>query len=155
MACGNPGLWEDFHSRGNANYNFFIETAVHLKQAGFWTEEWGAPQRVRDPATGEYRRTRLFVMTLGYSRKSIRLITFRSACRYGPSCTKPRSDGWAKAFIPPVDIVERQSCDFPSAQTVGDKQQQDRVVPFSQWRPPVNAVKHLPDFVPCDGTWNV
>jgi hypothetical protein len=40
MACGNPGLWEDFHSRGNANYNFFIETAVHLKQAVGWSDEW-------------------------------------------------------------------------------------------------------------------
>ena len=27
---------------------------------------------VRDPVTGKYRRTRLFVMTLGYSRKSVR-----------------------------------------------------------------------------------
>ena len=26
-----------------------------------------------DPATGKYRRTRLFVLTLGYSRKSVRL----------------------------------------------------------------------------------
>ena len=25
---------------------------------------------VRDPASGRYRRTRLFVLTLGYSRKS-------------------------------------------------------------------------------------
>ena len=33
---------------------------------------------VRDAQTGKYRRTRLFVMTLGYSRKSVRLLTFRS-----------------------------------------------------------------------------
>ena len=33
---------------------------------------------VRDAATGKYRRTRLFVMTLGYSRKSVRLIVPRS-----------------------------------------------------------------------------
>src|SRR5262249_46533386 len=36
---------------------------------------------VRDPQTGKYRRTRLFVMTLGYSRKSVRLLTFRSSSR--------------------------------------------------------------------------
>ena len=36
---------------------------------------------VRDPQTGKYRRTRLFVMTLGYSRKSVRLLTFRSSAR--------------------------------------------------------------------------
>src|SRR5215212_1889515 len=36
---------------------------------------------VRDPNTGKYRRTRLFVLTLGYSRKSIRLLTFQSSAR--------------------------------------------------------------------------
>lgn len=34
---------------------------------------------VRDPATGKYRRTRLFVMTLGHSRKAVRLLVFRSS----------------------------------------------------------------------------
>jgi len=36
---------------------------------------------VRDAATGKYRRTRLFVMTLGYSRKSVRLIVPRSSTK--------------------------------------------------------------------------
>jgi hypothetical protein len=36
---------------------------------------------VRDPLSGKYRRTRLFVMTLGYSRKSVRLLVFRSSTR--------------------------------------------------------------------------
>jgi transposase len=36
---------------------------------------------VRDPRTGKYRRTRLFVMTLGYSRKSVRLIVPRSSAQ--------------------------------------------------------------------------
>jgi transposase len=34
---------------------------------------------VRDEKSGKYRRTRLFVMTLGYSRKSVRLLVFRSS----------------------------------------------------------------------------
>ena len=34
---------------------------------------------VRDAATGKYRRTRLFVLTLGYSRKAVRLLLFRSS----------------------------------------------------------------------------
>src|SRR3989442_340167 len=34
---------------------------------------------VRDPISGKYRRMRLFVMTLGYSRKSVRLLVFRSS----------------------------------------------------------------------------
>jgi len=36
---------------------------------------------VRDSQTGKYRRTRLFVMTLGYSRKAVRLLSFRSSSR--------------------------------------------------------------------------
>jgi transposase len=36
---------------------------------------------VRDPETRKYRRTRLFVMTLGCSRKSVRLLAFRSSAR--------------------------------------------------------------------------
>src|SRR6202140_4847037 len=36
---------------------------------------------VRDPHSGKYRRTRLFVLTLGYSRKSVRLLVFRSSTR--------------------------------------------------------------------------
>src|SRR5438552_6136567 len=36
---------------------------------------------VRHPATGKYRRTRLFLLTLGYSRKSVRLLTFHSSTR--------------------------------------------------------------------------
>ena len=34
---------------------------------------------VRDADSGKYRRTRLFVLTLGYSRKSVRLLVFRSS----------------------------------------------------------------------------
>src|SRR5262249_54064257 len=41
--------------------------------------DYGTGPMVRDPKTGKYRRTRLFVMTLGYSRKSVRLVVFRSS----------------------------------------------------------------------------
>jgi transposase len=43
--------------------------------------DYGAGPMVRDPHTGKYRRTRLFVMTLGYSRKSVRLLVFGSSTR--------------------------------------------------------------------------
>jgi transposase len=43
--------------------------------------DYGSGPMVRDPLSGKYRRTRLFVMTLGYSRKSVRLLTFRSSTR--------------------------------------------------------------------------
>jgi transposase len=43
--------------------------------------DYGTGPMVRDPATGKYRRTRLFVLTLGYSRKSVRLLVFGSSAR--------------------------------------------------------------------------
>ncbi len=43
--------------------------------------DYGLGPMVRDPQTGKYRRTRLFVMTLGYSRKAVRLLVFRSSSR--------------------------------------------------------------------------
>jgi transposase len=43
--------------------------------------DYGTGPMVRDPTTRKYRRTRLFVFTLGYSRKCIRLLTFRSSAR--------------------------------------------------------------------------
>ena len=43
--------------------------------------DYGTGPMVRHPQTGKYRRTRLYVMTLGYSRKSVRLLTFRSTTR--------------------------------------------------------------------------
>jgi hypothetical protein len=36
---------------------------------------------VRHPATGKYRRTRLFVLTLGYSRKCVRLLVWQSSAQ--------------------------------------------------------------------------
>ena len=42
--------------------------------------DYGWGPMVRDPQSGKYRRTRLFVMTLGYSRKSVRLV-WRSSSR--------------------------------------------------------------------------
>jgi transposase len=43
--------------------------------------DYGDGPLVRHPQTGKYRRTRLFVMTLGYSRKSVRLLVFQSSTR--------------------------------------------------------------------------
>ena len=41
--------------------------------------DYGSGPTVRDPQSGKYRRTRLFVLTLGYSRKSVRLLVWRSS----------------------------------------------------------------------------
>lgn len=43
--------------------------------------DYGTGPMVRDPDTGKYRRTRLFVMTLGFSRKSVWLLSFKSSSR--------------------------------------------------------------------------
>src|ERR1043166_6733800 len=43
--------------------------------------DYGSGPMVRDPQNGKYRRTRLFVMMLGYSRKAVRILTFRSSSR--------------------------------------------------------------------------
>ena len=43
--------------------------------------DYGSGPLVRDRQSGKYRRTRLFVMTLGYSRKSVRLLVWRSSVR--------------------------------------------------------------------------
>jgi transposase len=43
--------------------------------------DYGDGPMVRHPETGKYRRSRLFVLTLGHSRKSVRLLTFRSSAQ--------------------------------------------------------------------------
>jgi transposase len=53
--------------------------------------DYGDGPMVRHPASGKYRRTRLFVFTLGYSRKCA-----RRAVRSGRSCTRrPSADSAA------------------------------------------------------------
>jgi len=41
--------------------------------------DYGTGPMVRDARTGKYRRTRLFVLTLGFSRKCVRLLSFQSS----------------------------------------------------------------------------
>jgi len=43
--------------------------------------DYGTGPMVRDPDSGKYRRTRLFVLTMGSSRKCVRLLAFRSSAR--------------------------------------------------------------------------
>ncbi len=43
--------------------------------------DYGSGPMVRDPQTGKYRRTRLFVLMLGYSRKCARFLVFHSSVR--------------------------------------------------------------------------
>jgi transposase len=41
--------------------------------------DYGAGPMIRDAQSGKYRRSRLFVLTLGFSRKCVRLLVFRSS----------------------------------------------------------------------------
>jgi len=43
--------------------------------------DYGEGPMVRHSATGKYRRTRLFVLTLAHSRKAVRLLTWRSSAQ--------------------------------------------------------------------------
>jgi len=43
--------------------------------------DYGEGPMIRDAATGKYRRSRLFVMVLGHSRKAVRLLSMRSSSR--------------------------------------------------------------------------
>jgi transposase len=43
--------------------------------------DYGDGPMVRHPATSKYRRTRLFVLTLGYSRKAVRLLVWASTAQ--------------------------------------------------------------------------
>jgi transposase len=43
--------------------------------------DYGEGPMVRYPGTGKYKRTRLFVLTLGYSRKCVRLLAWKSSAR--------------------------------------------------------------------------
>ncbi|MBI4874214.1 MAG: transposase [Acidobacteria bacterium] len=43
--------------------------------------DYGTGPMVRDPLSGCYRRTRMFALTLGYSRKAVHLLAFQSGTR--------------------------------------------------------------------------
>jgi transposase len=58
---------------------------------------------VRDPGTGKYKRVRLFLFTLGYSRKCVRLLTWRSSARIWAELHERafrRSGGTVKVIVP-------------------------------------------------------
>jgi|ERR1700719_1714869 len=57
-------------------------TGIILTEAGEEAQvDCGSGPIVRHPQSAKYRRTRLFVLTLGYSRKSVRVLAWRSSAR--------------------------------------------------------------------------
>jgi transposase len=91
------GIWQDLVSESGFNGGYqtvkrFVRKlrgnqppqprAVIITAPGEESQvDYGTGPMVRDPQTGKYRRTRLFVLTLGCSRKAVRLLSFRSSSR--------------------------------------------------------------------------
>jgi transposase len=89
------GIWQDlvdghgFAGRYNSVKRFVAKLRGHASpEARVVIEtapgeeaqvDWGTGPHVLDPKTGKYRKTRLFVMTLGCSRKAVRFIVFKSS----------------------------------------------------------------------------
>jgi transposase len=65
--------------RGHAPYDARVVITTEPGQEG--QVDYGDGPMVRNPKTGKYRRARLFVLTLGYSRKSIRLLVWQSSAQ--------------------------------------------------------------------------
>jgi transposase len=91
------GIWQDLVSQAGFSGSYQTVKRFVRKLRGSQTPEacavivtapgeegqvdYGQGPMVRDPQSGKYRHTRLFVMTLGYSRKAVRLLIFRSSTR--------------------------------------------------------------------------
>jgi hypothetical protein len=69
---------------------------------------------VRDPATGKYRRTRLFVFTLGCSRKAVRLLVWKSSAQIWAELHERafrRLGGTTRVVVPRVnEVMESHYC---------------------------------------------
>jgi hypothetical protein len=57
--------------------------------------DYGDGPMVRDPQSGKYRRTRLFVLTRGFSRKWVRLLTFQYSARVWAELLSKPCAAWA------------------------------------------------------------
>ncbi len=65
--------------RGHAGRD--AHPTIHTDPGEEGQVDYGTGPMVLDEHTGKYRRTRLFVLTLGYSRKSIWLLAFKSSSK--------------------------------------------------------------------------
>ena len=67
---------------------------------------------VREAQTGKYRRTRLFALTLGFSRKCVRLLCFQSSARIWAELHEQafrRLGGSARVVIPDNLNLKKES----------------------------------------------
>ena len=95
------GIWQDLVSQAGFRGGYQTVKRFVRKLHGWQTPEacavivigpgeegpvdYGHGPIVRDPQSGKYRRTRLFVLTLGYSRKAVRLLIITLKCPGAPA----------------------------------------------------------------------
>ena len=71
--------------------------------------DYGEGPMVRHPDTGKYRRTRLFVLTLGYSRKAVRFLLWRSSTRVWAELHERAVAGWGARCASSCSTTSRRA----------------------------------------------
>jgi transposase len=119
------GIWQDLVDKHGFTSSYQSVQRFVLKLSGAVSPEarvivetkpgeeaqvdYGTGPMVRDPDSGKYRRTRLFVLTLGSSRKSVRLLVFRSSARVWAELHEKafrRLGGSPRIVVLDTDIIE-------------------------------------------------
>jgi transposase len=80
--CGFTGAYQSvkrFIRRFRGQHSPEACAVIETSPGEEFQVDYGTGPMVRDPQSGKYRRTRLFVLTLGYSRKCIRLLVYGSS----------------------------------------------------------------------------
>jgi len=119
------GIWQDLVSESGFNGGYqtvkrFVRKlrgnqppqprAVIITAPGEESQvDYGTGPMVRDPQTGKYRRTRLFVLTLGCSRKAVRLLSFRSSSRIWAEILPARQVVVCAPWQIPVDALDSEA----------------------------------------------
>ena len=71
--------WAELHEKAFRRLGGATRVVIETTPGEEAQVDYGEGPMVRDPSTGKYRRMRMFVLTLGHSRKSVRLLVFRSS----------------------------------------------------------------------------
>jgi hypothetical protein len=93
--------------------------------------DYGSGPMVRDPQSGKYRRTRMFVLTLGYSRKSVRLLCFAEICRVKQAVAAAEK---ARRQSAPVELPEGEEA--PKPERIWDRDLLEKQV----WSEPIRRL---------------
>src|ERR1700723_3109625 len=125
------GIWQDLVDRHGFTGGYqTVKRFVRKLRGSVWPEarviietrlgeecqvDYGSGPMVRDPDRGKYRPTRLFAITLGWSRKCVRLLAFRSSARVWAELHEQafrRLGGSPRIAVPDKDRKGVLSADF-------------------------------------------